>query len=92
VGLEIFHPIFIRDKGEERRITHRIEVTQELIKKKGIEYSEIWTEGKSLISRVFSSIYTGDWISFYLAIIQEIDPTPIRFIDLLKSELKKLTP
>ena len=92
MGLEIFHPIFIRDRGEERRITHRIKVTQELIKRKGVEYSEIWTEGKSLISRVFSSIYTGDWVSFYLAILQGIDPTPIKFIDLLKGELKKLTP
>jgi len=90
IDLGIFYPIFIRDKGEERRITRRIEVTQELIRKKGVEYSEIWTEGKSLICRVFSSIYTGDWMSFYLAILQGIDPTPIRFIDLLKSELRRL--
>ena len=90
INLNLFHPIFIRDKNEGEKITRRIQITQNLLGKKGIEYSEIWTEGKSILSRIFSSIYTGDWISFYLAIVQGVDPTPITFIDLLKNELKKI--
>lgn len=92
LNLKIFYPIFIRDKEEVKRISHRIKVTQKLIQEKGIEYSEIWTEGDSLISRIFSSIYIGDWLSFYLAVFQGVDPTPVKFIDLLKSELKKFSP
>ncbi|MBE0477623.1 bifunctional phosphoglucose/phosphomannose isomerase [Candidatus Aerophobetes bacterium] len=88
--LNIFHPLFIRDKGEYQRITQRIKITQGLFEKNEIEYSELWSEGKSLITRIFSSIYTGDWISFYLAIIQGVDPTPVSFIDLLKNELQKI--
>lgn len=89
INLNAFYPLFIRDKEEGERIAQRIHITQELLRKKEIEYSEIWTEGESLITRVFSSIYIGDWISFYLAILQEVDPTPVNFIDLLKNELKK---
>lgn len=89
IKLGLFFPIFIRDKGEDERIARRIKITEQLIGEKGVEYCEIWTEGDSLISRIFSSIYTGDWISFYLALIQGVDPTPIVFIDLLKAELKK---
>jgi len=89
VKLNIFHPIFIRDKKESERIAKRIQITQSLFKKEGVEYSEIWTEGSSFLTRIFSSIYTGDWVSFYLAVLQGVDPTPITFIDLLKNELKK---
>jgi len=91
IDLNLFYPIFLRDKAELRRISKRIEITQDLIKEKGVEYSEIWTEGECLLSRIFSLIYTGDWISFYLAISQSVDPTPIKFIELLKNELKKFT-
>jgi len=89
IDLNIFYSLFIRDKGESERIAKRIQITQSLFSRKGINYSEIWTEGKSFITRIFSSIYTGDWISFYLAMVQATDPTPITFIDLLKNELKK---
>ncbi len=90
VDLKIFYPIFIRDREEGKKISRRMEVTQELIKKNKIGYSEIWTEGKCILSRIFSSIYIGDWISFYLAILQEVDPTPVRAIDFLKKELSKV--
>ncbi|HDN84152.1 MAG TPA: bifunctional phosphoglucose/phosphomannose isomerase [Candidatus Aerophobetes bacterium] len=90
VNLEIFFPIFIRDKKEDERIARRIEITKGLIEKKGVEFCEIWTKGDSPLTRIFSSIYTGDWISFYLALAQGVDPTPIVFIDLLKNELKKI--
>lgn len=89
VNLEVFYPIFIRDKREDERIKRRVEVTQELIKQRKIGFSEIWTEGENLISRILSAIYIGDWISFYLAMFQEVDPTPVRAIDLLKAELAR---
>lgn len=90
VNLNIFYPLFIRDKKESKRIACRIQITQNLLRKKGIDYSEIWTMGEDFISKIFSSIYSGDWISFYLAVLQEVDPTPVNFINLLKNELKKI--
>lgn len=89
-NLSIFYPIFIRDKDEPLRISKRIQVTQGLIKRQGVEYTEIWAEGESLLTRIFSSIYIGDWVSFYLAILRGIDPTPVKAIELLKKELNSL--
>jgi len=90
IDLSIFYPIFIRDKEEGKRIKRRIEVTQSLIERQALKYREIWTEGKALLTRILSAIYVGDWISFYLAILQKVDPTPVRAIDFLKKELSKL--
>ena len=90
VNLREFYPIFIRDEGENERIKKRIEITQSIMKEKGIRWREIWSEGKNLLTKTLSSIYIGDWISFYLAILQEVDPTSIKMIDLFKKQLSKL--
>ncbi len=89
IDLKNFYPIFIREKGEEEKIRKRIKVTQSLLEKVGIKGKEIWTEGRDLLPKILSTIYTGDWISFYLALIQGIDPTPVEPIDLLKRKLSQ---
>jgi len=89
VDLGQFYAIFIRDKAEGKRIKKRIEVTQSIIKEK-TKYTEIWTQGKNYLTRILSAIYIGDWLSFYLAILQGVDPTPVKMIDLLKKELGKV--
>ena len=42
------------------------------------------------MARMFSLIYVGDFMSFYLAILNEEDPTPVKRIDYLKRRLKEL--
>jgi glucose/mannose-6-phosphate isomerase len=38
---------------------------------------------------MFSLIYTGDFVSFYLAILNKRDPTPVERIKYLKEQLAK---
>ena len=49
--------------------------------------TEVWSEGSSLRARIFSLVSLGDWMSFYLAMLHGIDPTPVTVIDRLKQEL-----
>jgi glucose/mannose-6-phosphate isomerase len=51
---------------------------------------ECWSEGKSNLTRMFSLIHLGDWASFYLAILNNVNPTPVEVIDYLKNELSKV--
>ncbi|MDD4264010.1 MAG: SIS domain-containing protein [Firmicutes bacterium] len=39
---------------------------------------------------MFSLIYFGDFVSWYLAMLNSADPTPVKVIDYLKGELAKL--
>jgi glucose/mannose-6-phosphate isomerase len=39
---------------------------------------------------MFSLVHLGDWVSFYLAILNGQDPMPVAVIDHLKSELAKV--
>jgi len=90
IDLKRFYPIFIRDHRDGEKIKKRIEVTQSIVKKRKVKWAEIWTEGKDKLTRILSAIYMGDWVSFYLAIAQNIDPTPVKMIDFLKKELSKV--
>ena len=89
VSLNNFKPLILRDKEESERIVRRINITKSLI---GGELKEIWSRGESLLARLFSLIYYGDFVSFYLAILAGVDPTPVEPIDILKRELKAIPP
>ena len=84
-----FAVIFLRDKDEHPRVTKRIEISKELIKRRARHIIEIRSMGKSLLARTFSLIYTGAFISFYLAILNGVDPMPVNNVTYLKERLKK---
>ncbi len=85
--LKDFSVLFLRDKEENARIEKRFRISQEIIKEK-TEILEIWSKGESLLARTFSLIYIGDFISYYLALLNKVDPTPVEKIDYLKKQLR----
>lgn len=84
-----FIVLMLRDKGVHPRVAKRMEITRDMLKKEGVKIIEIWSQGAGLLSRVFSLIYTGDFISYYLAILYRIDPTPVERVTYLKKQLAK---
>jgi glucose/mannose-6-phosphate isomerase len=81
--------VFLRDKGEHPRIQTRMKITKGIVSEFAPRVVEAWSDGSSLLARMFSLIALGDWTSYYLAILNGIDPTPVRVIDYLKWELGK---
>lgn len=87
--LKRFMVVILRDKGEHIQVKKRIEISKEILQKEGIKVEEVCSEGESLLARIFSLIYIGDFTSFYLAILNGEDPTPVKRIDYLKRRLKE---
>ena len=83
--------ILIRDAQEPPEIRNRIETTTSLVFNRAKTVQEINTEGKRKLAKMFSVMCTGDYASVYLAILQNKDPTPVKIIDRVKSELAKKT-
>ncbi len=81
--------LFLRDKFDHERIKVRIEVTKGVINQYASKVIEVHSEGRTLLARMFSLVYLGDWTSYYLAILNGVDPTPVKVIDYLKNELGK---
>ena len=86
---ENFSVVFIRDEDEPPEIRWRIEVTKELMSEKVERIFEVWSAGKSRLARMLFSVYIGDLVSVYLAVLQGVDPTPVKAITLLKEKIKR---
>jgi len=82
-----FAAIFIRDKEEPIEIRSRVEVTKKLIEPTGISIYEIWSQGKSTLTKMLSVVAVADFVSIYLAILRGVDPAPVQTINKLKSAL-----
>jgi len=82
-----FTAIFIRDNFDNDRIKKRMDITKEIISSR-VDVEEIFTRGDGLLSKMFSAIYYGDFASYYLALANRIDPTPVTVIENLKKKLK----
>ncbi|MGH2574974.1 MAG: bifunctional phosphoglucose/phosphomannose isomerase [Ignavibacteria bacterium] len=79
--------ISLIDKEDHVRIQKRNEITIKLISDLAALAIELDGEGESKLERIFDLIYLGDWVSFYLAILNKIDPTPVEKINFLKNKL-----
>jgi glucose/mannose-6-phosphate isomerase len=69
------------------RIRLRYEITQKLLDKVGIQYQVVKGEGQSALSQMMSLVLFGDYVSYYLAIMNQADPTEVKSIDFLKNSL-----
>ena len=84
--------VLLRDRGDSPRINRRIEVTVDIMRPAISGVTEVWSRGESELARLLSLIYIGDFTSAYLALLNGVDPTPVRVIDRLKQELAALGP
>lgn len=85
--LKNFQIIYLRDKEDYERIQKRMAVSRQILEGVTCPVIELVTEGKSRLTRLFSLIYSGDWVSYYLALINGLDPTPVEKIQILKDKL-----
>jgi len=81
--------IMLKDRFDHTRIKKRMRIITDIIKRKGTKVIEVNSIGKGVMARIFSVIYIGDWISFYLALLNRVDPTPVDRISYLKKRLVK---
>ena len=78
-----FRIILIKDISENPRVLKRIRAFSDLLKEKANVYG-FSSDGDYLLSRIFEMIYFGDWVSYFLALMRGVDPTPIPTITKLK--------
>ena len=88
--LKDFTAIVLRDDVfDHPRISRRMDITTEILKKEGVKTIDVKPSGRSRLARIFSLIYTGDFVSYYSALLNRIDPAPVDRITYLKKALKK---
>jgi glucose/mannose-6-phosphate isomerase len=81
--------VMLRCPSLHPRTLIRYRVTSELLEQNSISHEIIDSQGKGELSQMMSLIYLGDWVSYYLAVLYETDPTPVKAIDYLKKRLSE---
>ena len=69
---------------EEMGMTGKIDAVKRLAESKGAKVYDLWTRGNSVLARLLSLCYVGDYVSVYLSIFRGIDPGPVYNIEHLK--------
>ncbi len=81
--------LMLRSPSLRPRNLLRYEATAELLAKAGIAYEFAEARGESPLAQVLSLVLLGDYASFYLAMLNEVDPTSIDAINFVKQYLTR---
>lgn len=82
--------IYLRNESDYYRNKTRIDINKSVIEKYTSNISEIWSLGNSSIERSLYLINVGDWISWYLSELNNVDAIEIDVINYLKEKLSDL--
>ncbi|MDP6265787.1 MAG: bifunctional phosphoglucose/phosphomannose isomerase [Candidatus Woesearchaeota archaeon] len=81
-----FSVVMILDKNDNDRVKKRMNICKEIMEEY-VEVEEVETQGESLLARMFSAIYLGDYVSYYMALWNRVDPSPVDIIEGMKKKL-----
>jgi glucose/mannose-6-phosphate isomerase len=70
------------------RVQLRFDITTDLLEQHGFAWKVIEARGESGLAQALSLIHFGDYVSYYLAMLNDVDPWSIGNIDLVKRRLE----
>jgi len=82
-----FSAVFLDDSDLHPRIRQRIELTRGLIEAEAAGTYRVESIGQNRTERLVSLVLLGDLVSLYLAVLRDVDPSPVPAIERLKSAL-----
>jgi len=80
--------IFFDSNLYHPRVQKRSELTKEVIKKNKIKVVSYKLSGKSKVEQSFKLLQLGSWITFYLGILNKVNPVEVPWVDWFKKKLK----
>ena len=79
--------ILLRPGNLHPRTDLGYEAAGELLKRESIPYLTVEGRGESALSQILSTVLLGDYVSYYLAVLQGVDPGPVPSIDSVKERM-----
>jgi len=89
VAREALVVLLLRSARDNARHQVRFEVTRELLDRASIPHRTLEFPGGSMLSEVLQMVLFTDYVSFYVALLNGADPSPVKSIDYLKDRLAK---
>jgi glucose/mannose-6-phosphate isomerase len=74
------------------RSQRHYEATAKLLSESAIGYQVVGVAGSTALPQVMGLVLFGDYVSLYLAMLNETDPTPLKAVDFVKRHLAQNNP
>lgn len=81
--------LILESTENKTKLKKSLTAYKQLLDKENMRWEAIPAFGDNIFLNILSFILSGDWISFYLSILNEVDPTPVKRITWLKHQLNK---
>lgn len=82
-----FFTIILKSNTAHPRIKKRVAITAQMIQEREGEIIILDTQRKSVLEKMFSFIILSDWTSYYLALLNNQDPTPVKMVEEFKKKM-----
>lgn len=84
---ELLNFVLLESELYSEEIKRRYPITREVIEKNGVETSVYQLSWEKKLDQIFEILILGSFVSLYLAILYDLDPSPIVWVDYFKSKL-----
>ena len=81
--------LLLRSDRDNPRHKLRFDVTRELLDRASVPHKTLQFSGANMLSEVLQLTLFTDYVSFYVALLNGVDPSPVKSIDYLKERLAK---
>ena len=81
--------VLLRSPALHPRVLVRYGATEQMLRDAGIPMETVSTRGSGQLAQMLSLVVLGDWVSFYLALLNNADPTEVNVIHRLKKLLSE---
>ena len=81
------HVVLLHNDSLHRRVLLRYEATEEALARAGISHERVSVGGASPLASVLCAVFLGDLVSYYLGLLNDVEPAPVEALDRLKARL-----
>ncbi|MGH9000194.1 MAG: SIS domain-containing protein, partial [Acidimicrobiia bacterium] len=89
VTRQVLTLVELRHDFEHAGLGRRVEATRSIVDETVASVLSVRAEGAGRLAQLVDLMYTGDWVSVYMAADAGVDPGPIDAIAQLKAELAR---
>ena len=79
--------LFLRARSYYPRNLLRTELTKQAYMLEGLNTDFVDAQGETPLAQLWTALHFGDYVAYYLAMLYEIDPTPIQALEGFKRQL-----
>ena len=87
---ELAYVVSLYSRHLHPRTRLRYQLTEELLIKQGVSHRQVEGLGEDPLSQVLTSVLLGDFVSYYLGILNQADPSLVLPINHLKNRMEEI--